>query len=539
LSVQKISDRSKSASPSRSSSIRSDSPSFAEATTSRATAEVLANAAFNALHIASDFSGVPGLFTAVTLVETITADSDRNEALQLCEECRDLCETIEEASKGGRKPGFMKKMVDDFVKLLQEIQAEMKQWSKLSYWKSFIYQIAVADSIVAYGKRLDRMTKKFQVGALTLLTTEPGRYEESRRKDRAEAIHEFARPDFAGELMQLASDAKGKGEVDDVRQVMGQVIQGLDDDTLDSADREQLRKNLFIISDAIGQLPSSLHIPSDLLQFDSTQAVAGSTIYDIYRGTYLTQTVAIKKARAFACVEGSVDHIIKEAKNWRSACEVDPTEEFILQLIGVSFPDESFIMISRWMEERDLLTYIRKQGDSVNRRRMVQRIAKGLEILHDHIPPIAHGHLKASNIMINDNGDPLLGDFGLSKSLKNIAGQPMTEVQGVNSFRWFAPEMLDGDTLISTHSDIYSFAMTVLELMTGEVPFKHIRRATSVPMALTDGQRPERPTDPAVEIRGLDDRLWALLTRCWAQTPEDRPDIFAVNDELDSMWAGF
>jgi len=141
--------------------------------------------------------------------------------------------------------------------------------------------------------------------------------------------------------------------------------------------------------------------------------------------------------------------------------------------------------------------------------------------------------------MINDNGDPLLGDFGLSKSLKNIAGQPMTEVQGVNSFRWFAPEMLDGDTLISTHSDIYSFAMTVLELMTGEVPFKHIRRATSVPMALTDGQRPERPTDPAVESRGLDDRLWALLTRCWAQTPEDRPDIFAVNDELDSMWAGF
>ncbi len=77
------------------------------------------------------------------------------------------------------------------------------------------------------------------------------------------------------------------------------------------------------------------------------------------------------------------------------------------------------------------------------------------------------------------------------------------------------------------------------QLMTGEVPFKHIRRATSVPMALTDGQRPERPSDPAVESRGLDDRLWALLARCWAQTPEDRPDIFAVNDELDSMRAGF
>ncbi len=52
----------------------------------------------------------------------------------------------------------------------------MKQWSRLSYWKAFIYQIAVAESIAVYGKRLDRMTKKFQVrsavsafGALELM----------------------------------------------------------------------------------------------------------------------------------------------------------------------------------------------------------------------------------------------------------------------------------------------------------------------------------------------------------------------------------
>jgi len=305
---------------------------------------------------------------------------------------------------------------------------------------------------------------------------------------------------------------------------------------LNSPDREQLRKNLFIISEVVGQLPASLNIPPDLLQFDTTQAVAGSTIYDIYRGTYLTQTVAIKKARAFACVKGSVEHIIKEAKNWRSACEVDPTEEYVLQLIGVSFPNESFIMISRWQEKRDLLTYIRMHGDSVDRRRIALRIGRGLEILHDHNPPIAHGHLKASNIMINDNGDPLLGDFGLSKSLTNITGLPMTEVQGLHSFRWFAPEMLDGEMLISTSSDIYSFSMTILELMTGDVPFKHIMRAASVPTALTNGHRPERPTDPSVAARGLDDRLWSLLTGCWAQKPSDRPDIFEVNDELEAMW---
>lgn len=70
-------------------------------------------------------------------------------------------------------------------------------------------------------------------------------------------------------------------------------------------------------------------------------------------------------------------------------------------------------MVSRWMEDRDAFTYIRRHGEIVDRRSMVgcpsgydgsffnlgatqvRRIAKGLEILHSHDPPIAHGHLKA------------------------------------------------------------------------------------------------------------------------------------------------
>ena len=50
------------------------------------------------------------------------------------------------------------------------------------------------------------------------------------------------------------------------------------------------------------------------------------------------------------------------------------------------------------------------------------------------------------------------------------------------------------------------------------------------------GERPQRPLDPAVTKRGLDDALWDLLERCWAQDPDARPDIFKVKDELDEMW---
>lgn len=72
--------------------------------------------------------------------------------------------------------------------------------------------------------------------------------------------------------------------------------------------------------------------------------------------------------------------------------------------------------------------------------------------------------------------------------------------------------------------------------MTGDLPFKHIKKSSNIPKALMKGDRPQRPTDQAVIDRGLDDRLWDLMTRCWAQDPKDRPDILQVSGELDEMW---
>ena len=66
------------------------------------------------------------------------------------------------------------------------------------------------------------------------------------------------------------------------------------------------------------------------------------------------------------------------------------------------------------MENGDAVSYVNKHPD-VNRRRIVRRIAEGLRLLHTYDPPIAHGDIKGANILINDKGDPLLADFGLSK----------------------------------------------------------------------------------------------------------------------------
>ncbi len=135
----------------------------------------------------------------------------------------------------------------------------------------------------------------------------------------------------------------------------------MDGDCFGESERERLEQNLFIMSRASGQLS---YIPHKLLEYNH-KAISGVSIYDIYLGTFSRQRVAIKKARGFACVRGTVEvglillflskqnlatsdrlflqHILKEANNWRSACELDPNEEYILKLIGVSFPENSFM----------------------------------------------------------------------------------------------------------------------------------------------------------------------------------------------------
>ena len=74
--------------------------------------------------------------------------------------------------------------------------------------------------------------------------------------------------------------------------------------------------------------------------------------------------------------------------------------------------------------------------------------------------------------------------------------------------------------------------------MTGSEPFANIKRQPEVLMRMLRGERPVRPTDPEVVARGLDDKMWGILERCWAHAPEDRPTIEEVLAELPNPDSG-
>lgn len=92
--------------------------------------------------------------------------------------------------------------------------------------------------------------------------------------------------------------------------------------------------------------------------------------------------------------------------------------------------------------------------------------AKGLEYLHEKAnPPVIYRDLKSSNILLDQDFNPKLSDFGLAK-LGPIGDKIHVSSRVMGTYGYCAPEYaLTGQ--LTTMSDVYSFGVVFLEIITG------------------------------------------------------------------------
>ncbi|NOY68238.1 MAG: protein kinase [Deltaproteobacteria bacterium] len=131
---------------------------------------------------------------------------------------------------------------------------------------------------------------------------------------------------------------------------------------------------------------------------------------------------------------------------------------------------------------------------------------------------VIHRDVKPSNIMIENNGNVLIADFGISKDLKDIDITLPGTVLG--SPKYMSPEQILGDHVDST-SDQYSLGLIFYEMMAGEFPFKG-----TTPSALFYSHVNENPDWSSENAARVNPAFRQIINKLIAKAPADRYENF-------------
>ncbi|NXB54372.1 TNI3K kinase, partial [Leucopsar rothschildi] len=128
------------------------------------------------------------------------------------------------------------------------------------------------------------------------------------------------------------------------------------------------------------------------------------------------------------------------------------------------------------------------------------------------------------NILLYEDGHAVVADFGESRFLQSLDEDNMTKQPG--NLRWMAPEVFTQCTRYTIKADVFSYALCLWELLTGEIPFAHLKPAAAAADMAYHHIRP--PIGYSIPKP-----ISALLMRGWNACPEGRPEFSEVVTKLE------
>jgi serine/threonine-protein kinase len=166
--------------------------------------------------------------------------------------------------------------------------------------------------------------------------------------------------------------------------------------------------------------------------------------------------------------------------------------------------------------------------------RIAHESARALDYAHRH--GVIHRDIKPENILLTEDGDTLVADFGIGRALSAAGSDARLTETGtvVGTPAYMSPEQSAGERELDGRSDVYSLGCVLYEMLAGEPPFTGPTVQAIVARRLTESPRPltavRETVPPAVE---------ALAVRALARAPADRfATAGALAEALDSARRG-
>jgi tRNA A-37 threonylcarbamoyl transferase component Bud32 len=275
-------------------------------------------------------------------------------------------------------------------------------------------------------------------------------------------------------------------------------------------------------------------IPYEKLHFGELLSRGG--FGEVYVGEYHNRRVAIKQLipdnrKRMAALED----FLKEA-----ALLVPLEHERIVAFVGVAWDSpRDLCIVLEFMPNgdlRNLLAEWRQEGRmmgwaDVRKVRIALHVAEALTYLHTLSPKIVHRDLKSKNILLDEQWQAKLSDFGISRT----ESTHNTMTTNVGSSLWIAPEVMMGNNY-NEKADIFSFGIVLTELDSLQLPYYN---------ALTPDGR--KMPDAAVlhlvtmgklqaEFSSMSRKDMMLLGRaCLAMDPMQRPTAGEIRFRLSQI----
>ncbi|CAD6260937.1 unnamed protein product [Miscanthus lutarioriparius] len=173
------------------------------------------------------------------------------------------------------------------------------------------------------------------------------------------------------------------------------------------------------------------------------------------------------------------------------------------------------------------------------RMKIILGTAKGLMYLHEGLEPkVVHRDVKSSNILLDKHWNAKLSDFGLAKLLGSERSYVTTRVMG--TFGYVAPEYA-GTGMLNETSDVYSFGILIMEIISGRVPVDYNRPPGEINLVewlktmvsnrnsegVLDPKMTEKPTSRALK------KALLVALRCVDPEARKRPKIGHVIHMLE------
>uniref|UniRef100_A0A5B6ZNF7 Putative pollen receptor-like kinase 1 n=1 Tax=Davidia involucrata TaxID=16924 RepID=A0A5B6ZNF7_DAVIN len=156
----------------------------------------------------------------------------------------------------------------------------------------------------------------------------------------------------------------------------------------------------------------------------------------------------------------------------------------LLPLVAFYYCREEKLLVSEYVDNVCLAVHLHSRGptrlDWARRLKIIKGVSKGLLYLYNELPSLvtAHGHLKSSNVLLNESLEPVLTDYGLV---------PVVNQENAQDFMvaYKSPEYKQYNRIMKK-TDVWSFGILILEILTGRFPANFLQHGKGISDTSTD-----------------------------------------------------